>query len=114
MTTIFLQSFYNRFADIFIMQVFFIISCLNLFVSLFCICISRANGLKKILILLHYSFILIQFILLSDYIILIFKLYYNVNQMTKSYINKKFLFFLAHCVKYVITILVALYITTIT
>lgn len=110
----FFKVYIISFANNFIAQVFFIINRLNLFALLFCTCIFEIHNSKKMRILLHHLFVLIQLISLSDYITLTTKLYYNISQVTKSVISKRFSFFLADWVKYIIAILVGLYITTIT
>lgn len=49
---------------------------------------------KKILALLHHFFVLLQFILLLNHIALTSRLYFNASQLIKSYISKKFSFFI--------------------
>lgn len=72
--TIFFHNIYNRLADNYIARAFSIINCSKHLAPPFCACISGVQDSKKMSFLLHYSVILIQFILLSDYIIFISRL----------------------------------------
>lgn len=100
--------------DNLIVWAFSIINHLNLSTPPFYVCVSKAYSSKKMPTLLHNSFVFIWFISLSDCIILNFRLYCSASQVTNSCISGRFSSFLPDWVKYLIAILEASYITTIT